>query len=66
MRALVLAGGSGESAHTDESVPLLRDREAISGKATAYVCRGYVCEAPVTDSRALGEQLERAAGGLGR
>jgi uncharacterized protein YyaL (SSP411 family) len=64
--ALVLAGGIGESAHTDESIPLLRDREAIAGKATAYVCRGYVCEAPVTDARALGEQLERAAGGLGR
>jgi hypothetical protein len=25
------------------------------------VCRGNVCDAPVTDARALGEQLERAA-----
>jgi uncharacterized protein len=30
-------------------VPLLADRPQVKGKATAYVCRNYVCEAPTTD-----------------
>ncbi|GII23523.1 thioredoxin domain-containing protein [Planosporangium mesophilum] len=29
-------------------VPLLVGRPALSGKPTAYVCRGFVCDAPVT------------------
>jgi uncharacterized protein YyaL (SSP411 family) len=64
--SLVLAGGSGGDARTEEMIPLLRDRETMAGKATAYVCRGYVCDTPVTDATSLGQQLERAAGGLGR
>ena len=39
-------------------VPLLRDRVAIDGRPTAYVCRGFVCRLPVTDPDALREQLE--------
>jgi uncharacterized protein YyaL (SSP411 family) len=34
-------------------VPLLRDRPAVNGATTAYVCRGFVCDAPVTDSTSL-------------
>ena len=60
--SLILAGGP-ESA--SDAVPLLRDRIAIAGGATAYVCRHHVCAAPVSDARELGEQLERAAGGFG-
>ena len=52
--SLVLAGGDGTSA----SVPLLRDRGLIEDRATAYVCRSFVCDAPTTDRRTLGEQLE--------
>jgi len=59
--SLILAGGI---ASTSEPLPLLRDRPALSGKATAYVCRHYVCDSPVSDARTLGEQLERAASGL--
>ena len=29
-------------------VPLLADRPAVDGQTTAYVCRGFVCDAPVT------------------
>ncbi len=36
---------------------LLRDRPLINGKATAYVCEGFVCRQPVTNSRDLQEQL---------
>ena len=29
-------------------VPLLADRPLRGGRPTAYVCRGFVCDAPVT------------------
>ena len=58
--SLILAGGAPGA---DEGVPLLRDRTTISERATAYVCRHYVCAVPVTDARSLGEQLERSASG---
>ena len=35
-------------------VPLLADRLPIGGKPAVYVCRGFVCAAPVTDVSALG------------
>jgi hypothetical protein len=59
--SLVLAGGSEGDAGAREGIPLLHDRATIDGRATAYVCRGYVCELPVTDAASLGAQLERAA-----
>ena len=34
-------------------VPLLADRPAIGGRPTAYPCRGFVCDLPVTDPDAL-------------
>jgi uncharacterized protein len=37
----------------DPGVPLLRDRPLVDGSAAAYVCRGFVCERPVTDADAL-------------
>lgn len=36
---------------------LLNDRAIMNGKATAYVCEGFVCKMPVTDIEALIEQL---------
>ncbi|HEX2781432.1 MAG TPA: thioredoxin domain-containing protein, partial [Gemmatimonadaceae bacterium] len=53
--ALALAGGPSTSA---SGIGLLADREARDGAPTAYLCRGYTCDAPVTDARALGAQLE--------
>jgi uncharacterized protein YyaL (SSP411 family) len=52
---LVMALGSGE----DEAavIPLLQQREAIDGRATAYVCRRFVCRQPVTDPADLRAQL---------
>ena len=35
------------------TVPLLRDREARDGHATAYVCERFTCKLPVTDAAAL-------------
>jgi hypothetical protein len=39
-------------------LPLLADRGAVDGKPTAYVCRRYVCQLPVTDPAALAAQLD--------
>jgi uncharacterized protein len=34
-------------------VPLLADRPPLAGQPAAYVCRGFVCSAPVSDVSAL-------------
>lgn len=41
------------AADADPAVPLLADRVAVDGRATAYVCRDHVCALPVTDPGAL-------------
>ncbi|BCJ44480.1 hypothetical protein GCM10010168_12940 [Actinoplanes ianthinogenes] len=40
-------------------VPLLADRPMIDGKPTAYVCRGFVCDRPVTSPKDLLARLVR-------
>ncbi len=40
-------------------VPLLRGRALIDGRPTAYVCRGFVCDRPVTSVGELAELLGR-------
>jgi uncharacterized protein YyaL (SSP411 family) len=40
------------------AIPLLADRRALDGKATAYLCEGFVCQAPTTDPAQLARQLE--------
>ncbi|WP_353944447.1 thioredoxin domain-containing protein [Streptomyces sp. HUAS MG91] len=54
--AVVAAGpeGGGE-------LPLLADRLRIEGRDTAYVCRHFVCDAPVTDPDRLGQIVGEAA-----
>jgi uncharacterized protein YyaL (SSP411 family) len=54
--ALIIGGGS-----TDTGVPLLENRPLVDGRPTAYVCRGFTCDAPTTSPAQLQEQL-RAAG----
>jgi uncharacterized protein len=44
--------GTGESV-----VPLLSDRATLDGAATAYPCRGWVCDAPTTDPEVLEQSL---------
>jgi uncharacterized protein YyaL (SSP411 family) len=39
-------------------VPLLRDRPALGGRATAYVCEHYTCQQPVTTPAELAAQLD--------
>jgi uncharacterized protein len=52
----VVAGGppDGEAAR---QIPLLAERPLRDGKATAYVCRSYACNLPVTSAEELARQL---------
>ena len=46
------------TATPDEAgIPLFAGRAAVDGGPTAYVCRGMVCEAPVTSAEALAAAL---------
>jgi uncharacterized protein YyaL (SSP411 family) len=62
--ALALAGGAPGPATA--GVGLLDQRDARGGAPTAYVCRNYACDEPVTVPRALGEQLDRVSRRLER
>jgi uncharacterized protein YyaL (SSP411 family) len=54
----VIAGRAPEDEEAAAEVPLLRDRPARDGKATAYVCVRYACQNPTTDPEELARQLE--------
>jgi len=56
--SLVLAAGE---AGPSSRVKLLADRPLVDGSPTAYVCRAYSCDRPVTQPDALSDQLENAA-----
>jgi uncharacterized protein len=43
----------------DRGLELLQLRTAVGGRTAAYVCRGFVCERPVTDPNELIAQLTR-------
>jgi len=47
----------------DDGIPLLEGRGTVEGKATAYRCHGYTCDAPVTDPEALAAGMDAAARG---
>ncbi len=40
-----------------QQIKLLENRAEVDGKATAYVCRNFYCEAPVTEPERLKAQL---------
>ena len=50
---VVLAGSASDS----EAVPLLKDRYQ-PGQTLAYVCKGFVCDLPTSDSQVLANLLE--------
>jgi hypothetical protein len=53
---LVIAHATPAEAAASDS-PLLRDRTQHGGKATAYYCEGYACQAPVTEPEMLARLL---------
>ena len=52
--AVVVPGEPG-----DTDVPLLADRPLVNGQPAAYVCRGFVCDRPVTSPEELAAALVR-------
>ncbi|WP_246012244.1 thioredoxin domain-containing protein [Myceligenerans xiligouense] len=50
---LVIAVGEPDS----PGAPLLADRPLVDGRAAAYVCRGFVCDRPVTTAEDLAVML---------
>jgi uncharacterized protein len=52
---LVIAQGSPDT----PGIPLLANRPLVAGRAAAYLCRGFVCDSPVTTPEALRSALER-------
>ena len=57
---VVLCGGSDP---VSDAIPLLKNRGMIDGRATAYVCRNFVCSEPVTDAEALEKLLDESSSG---
>jgi uncharacterized protein YyaL (SSP411 family) len=55
-RIAVAVAAPGDQAAV-EAVPLLQDRPQREGKATAYVCRSFVCRAPTTEVAAMLEEV---------
>ena len=49
---VVAAGEEGAA-----TLPLLENRPKVDGKGAVYVCRQFVCQAPVTDPDALEREL---------
>jgi len=45
-----------------ETLAPARGRPPVDGRATAYVCRNFVCSPPVTDPAALRALLEPSHG----
>jgi uncharacterized protein YyaL (SSP411 family) len=56
---VVAPGGAIVVGGPKDSTELLRDRGLVDGKDTAYVCRGTVCDLPVTGTRQLDAALGR-------
>ena len=56
---LVLATGPGDGTLSGDGQehPLLADRPLVGGASAAYVCRGFVCDLPVTSVEALRSAL---------
>jgi len=53
----IVAGRSPDDDEAGGLIPLLAQRSAREGKATAYVCVQYACQTPTTDPEELSRQL---------
>jgi len=56
--AIMVSAAPDQAPGLSRKIPLLADRAAIGGRATAYVCHHFVCNLPVTTPQALAEQLQ--------
>ncbi len=54
---------TGAAAGERADLPLVAGKPAREGRATAYVCERYACQAPTTDPAVLGTQLDQRGAG---
>jgi hypothetical protein len=59
-RLVVLHRPPGDGGRIVELAPVVRDFSQVDGRPTAYLCRGFVCERPVTGPAELRALLARA------
>jgi hypothetical protein len=57
-RLVLLAAGGENQQFLAQKLPFLKDVAMIDGKATAYVCRNFTCNLPVTDPEELEKLLD--------
>ncbi len=60
-RPFLVLAHSQSGAEPSDGVPLLEGRGLVDGSPAAYVCRSFVCRAPVASPAALKQALARAA-----
>lgn len=56
-KVVALAGS--DDSQAARAIKLLEGRNQLDSRTTAYVCRNFYCEAPVTEAAQLREQLSR-------
>jgi len=56
---LLHAGSAGAAVGLGERLVLAAQMPALNGKASAYVCKNFTCQAPVSDPEALAKLLEK-------
>jgi uncharacterized protein len=64
-RPTIVVSSAPPASAATSAVALLNDRPLQSGRPTAYVCRGFSCQAPVSTPAELAAQLGRSAAPLG-
>jgi uncharacterized protein YyaL (SSP411 family) len=55
---MVAAGAAPGDQDAVQATPLLEERGLVDGRAAAYVCTGFACQAPVTEPAALLVELD--------
>ncbi|MDB5040571.1 MAG: hypothetical protein JWN27_1297, partial [Candidatus Eremiobacteraeota bacterium] len=65
-RALLGAAEGAELDALARLAPIARDKIALSGRATAYVCEGGACRLPATEPGAMEAQLAGLDGARSR
>ena len=58
-KILILVDGGESQKYFEEKLEALRGMKPVEGKAAAYVCENFTCQAPVNSPEALRNLLER-------
>ena len=58
-RVLVVVAEGAPQRALATTVPLVAEKAALDGRATAYVCERRVCQRPTSDPEAFARELDR-------